>query len=1347
MGKKKIFIKKTATWLIVFSLILVAALGNLNLTKITAAQESPFVSDAFTYSELPASSAVSVTREKCSGEEWKGTDNNLDITSVNTMPDSSNLIPYADMETAYLGARDYARESSAYYQLLTGEGQDWDLTVLDSPEQAEALAAFEKTNYTKNAADGWKSVQLPSSWTSYGFDYSIYTNSSMPFQENAFFPKAPTKKNPVGLYRKTFTVKDSMLQDNGKIYITLDGVESAYYLYVNGVEVGYSEDSYDPHTFDITDLLNGKGQTNLLAVKVFKFCDGTWLEDQDMIYDGGIFRDVYLTSTPTVHIQDYKLTTTLNDDYTAASVEVALNTTNDSTTSAENMAAQLSLYDDNGTVCASTTADIATVTSDSSKNTDIHLDVDAPRLWDSENPNLYTLVISLYDKESKLHYESVSQNVGFRQLSFTPTKVTTDGKYNNDTDYYETVKLNGKRLMIKGVNRHDTDVDTGKYVSKEVYEADVRLMKQNNINAIRTSHYPNDDYLYYLCDKYGMYVMCESNNESHAIYGEENQLSKLETAAMTRQSASYERFKNTTCNLFWSIGNESSQGWAERDGDYANGMFAHLVQFFKDRDQTRMVHYEGMSGGDKGSTGIDMVSHMYYDPDRIVGYGTNTSHMPFILCEYNHAMGNAVGSIKEYWDVIRKYDNMLGGFIWDWVDQSRKIAINDGDWNYYGTKDAHTSGLYDLDGYFLGYGGDWGEIGSSKNFCQNGLVSADRDPQPEIKEVKYQYQNFWFTSTEEKLTGQEIKVRNENISQNLSDFNVTWELIEDGAAIDQGTITEEVLPQEEKTITVPYSLPTTLKDGAEYYLNISVRTKETSFIFDADYEVAYAQFAIDADTAQVPRTIDGNNVTVVKQSNYYIVSGDDFHFRINLTTGLMESYYYQDSLLMREGPIPNLSRAALDNDSLKYEDIMSYLTLDSDPEVRKNNDGCYMIVSKWNSSYRVTSADTPGTIVMKYLVENDGAVTINMELDFTATNVSKFMKVGTAFSLEKGNEKITWYGNGDGESYNDRQSYTRTGVYQSTVNDMFYPFAMPQDCGNLTGVRWISITNEESKKGILVCGDNDVNASALHFTPKQIDQAKHITELTPLTKTIVTVDAAVCGTGNGSCGFETLSQYQVTNDQVYNYSYTILPISSENGLMETYKKYRGQNYELDDSTFSITQVETIEGEPPVDPEDEDGILLNPPVNDSSPDDPTDNDPAETTPPAGDPTDPGATQDPPADPNITMPATDTSIDTKTVVKKVTGLKVKRQKKSLKLIWKAQKNVTYRVAYSTNKKKLAKLKNGKIKAISGTKVITAKKANTVIKKLKKSKKYYVKVCAVSKKDKTVGKWSKTLSAKTK
>lgn len=1306
MKGKRQFMKLATAWAMVLAMLSTMCPGNNNIVKPAAAEENSFASNAFSYGEIPESTTAAIVRTTCTGDEWKGTDNNLDITSVNTLPDSSNLIPYETVEKAYNGAKNYAREDSAYYQSLTGKDENWNLTVLNSPAEAEALGAFETPDYQMDAKDGWKNVQLPASWTSYGFDHTIYTNSQMPFEESGVkFPLAPSKINPVGLYRKSFVVNDSMLQDNGKVYLTLGGVESAYYLYLNGTEVGYSEDSYDPHTFDVTDLLNKKGEENILAVKVFKFCDGTWLEDQDMLYDGGIFRDVYLTSTPAVHIQDYRLTTDLKEDYSSAEVNLTLNILNNSVDAVDDMAAQVSLYDDKGLLLTSETTDITKINSDAAGTAMLSLSVDAPKLWDSEHPNLYTAVISLYDKGAKLHYESVSQNVGFRKLTFTSTKVTSDGKYNNATDYYETVKLNGKRLLLKGVNRHDTDLETGKYVSKEVYEADIKLMKQNNINAIRTSHYPNDDYLYYLCDKYGMYVMCESNNESHALYqGDEETLAKLETAAMSRQSASYERFKNTTCNLFWSIGNESSTGWAERDGDYANGMFARLVQFFKDRDDSRMVHYEGMSGGEKGSTAIDMVSHMYYDPASCEGYGQGKSHMPYILCEYCHAMGNAVGSMKEYWDLIRKYDNMMGGFIWDWVDQSRKVAISDDDWNYYGTENAKTSGLYDMDGYFIGYGSDWGGTISDGNFCHNGLVSADRDPQPEIKEVKYQYQNFWFTSTEEKLKKQEITVKNEALSEKLSDYDVTWELLEDGTVVSQGSIEEEVLPQEEKTVRIPYVLPEITKAGAEYYLNISVRTKTASFAMDAGYEVAYAQFAVDAKTAGVEHAATGSQVTVTKQDSCYLVAADDFHFKINCSTGLMEEYYYQDTLILEQGPMPNIGRAPLDNDKSKYVNIMDYLTLVSEPEVTVDENGCYNIVSKWDSSYRIDSkTNIPGCITMKYVIEDNGAVGIDMELDFTQTKVRTFKKVGTVLVMPEGNEAITWYGNGDGESYNDRQSYTRVGVYNSSVNDMFYPFAKPQDCGNLTGVRWLNIMNEQQKKGLLICGYEDVNASALHFTAEQLADSGHVNKLSPASQTYVTVDAAVCGTGNDSCGFPTLEQYQLKN-QVYHYTYTILPVAKEDDCMEISRQYRKRALEGNKGP-DITESP----KPSIQPSARPGISSGKP---------SENKPAATVKP-----------------------------TKRSVAKVSGLKVKRGKKSLKLSWKAQKNVSYRVAYSLNKKKLAKLKNGSIKAVSGTRVIKVNTARKTIKKLKKSKKYYLKVCAVSKNDKTIGKWSKTVSKKTK
>ncbi|MCR5587674.1 MAG: DUF4981 domain-containing protein [Lachnospiraceae bacterium] len=1352
MGEINHFFRKVVGCTLAVSLVFSGVSGNVS-TKISAAEEDFFVGEELKFSSLPEEEVLSSSKAECTMDEWKGIDNNLNITAVNTMPDSSNLVPYADVESAYIGARDYKKEGSKYYQCLTGENEKWDLTVFASPAEADALDGFQNPNYTENEADGWKEVILPASWTSYGFDHSIYTNSAMPFEESTDFPLAPTEKNPVGLYRKNFKVNDSMLQDNGKVYITLAGVESAYYLYMNGELVGYTEDSYDPHSFDITSFLNPKGEENTLALKVYKFCDGTWLEDQDMIYDGGIFRDVYLTSTPALQIYDYDLDVSLNDDFTEGTIDVNAEVLNNAKKASKGMGLLLGLYDEAGNMVASAKTSLSDIESGKKGEAKLSLSVSDVKLWDNDNPNLYTAVLSLYEVGSALHYESVSQNVGFRELSFTST--TVDENYENTTESYDTVKLNGKRLIIKGVNRHDTDLETGKHISKEVYEKDIQLMKQNNVNAIRTSHYPNDDYFYYLCDKYGMYVMCESNNESHAIYGEEEKLCYLETAAMTRQSASYERFKNTTCNLFWSIGNESSHGWEEHPGTYANSMFAHLVEFFKDRDSSRMVHYEGMSGGEKGSTAIDMISHMYYDPASVLGYADSESNMPFILCEYDHAMGNAVGNIKEYWDIIRAHDNLLGGFIWDWVDQSRKVAIEDGAYDYYAEKNAHTSGLYDLAGYELGYGGDWGDKGSDANFCMNGLLSADRDPQPEIKEVKYQYQDFWFTAENEKITSGEIQVKSEKMSAKLSDYDVTWELTEDGKVIDSGVIEDEVLARETKTINVPYSLPAEIDKTAEYYLNISVKTKEESFLYEKGFEVSYAQFEIDTEKATVERKIQGSNVKVVRQSHYYVVSGENFSFRVNLKTGLMESYYFNDKLIMREGPAPNIARAKLDNDRLKYVNLLEYLTLAEIPEVRIDSDGNYMIVSKWNSSYSLDKKTLePGTVEMRYLVEDDGAVTVKMDLDFTKTTIMKFTKIGTTLSLEAGNENVSWFGNGDSESYNDRSSYTRVGVYDSTVDDMFYPFARPQDCGNLTGVRWMSV--DDGKTGMLVCGNEEVQTSALHFTTAQINKASHISHLSKCSKTFLTVDTAVCGTGNNSCGYETLEQYRVLNDKAYSFEYTLLPISADTDVMALSKSYRNQNYSMDDSSFVAKEVEVVEGSIQADALDSDdsivtshnsldlsGELVVPGAEEDVNSETTDTSASNAAPASAAP----ATSTPATSQSTTSAAVTSNSAVKSSVAKVTGVKVKGKKKGLAVSWKAQEGVSYRIAISLNKKKLKKQKNGVIKANKGVKIYKSNKNKKVIKKLKKKKKYFVKVCAVRKADQVVGKWSAIKGGKTK
>ncbi|EKY22875.1 glycoside hydrolase family 2 protein, partial [Clostridium celatum] len=486
---------------------------------------------------IQAETKLGVDDKKFTHKEYTGTTytdlngntvNGASVFGINREEVTTSTIGYQDVESARLGALNYEKERSNYYQLLSGEGSDWDLTVVQNAEEAQKFldGGFMNEDYTMNAEDGWKNVQLPASWTSYGFDFSIYTNTEMPWQSQydsgVSVPQAPVNYNPVGLYRKTFTVNDAMYEQDGRIYIAFEGVESAYYVYVNGKEVGYSEDSYRPHRFDITDYLNGEGEENTLAVKVHKFCDGTWMEDQDMFYDGGIFRDVYIESAPNVNIFDYSVVTDLDENFVNADLNLSLRIKNLAEAKAAGYTVDVNLFDANGNdkfASDPMTINVSDIDAEGEVTVDASKFVEAPELWSAEKPNLYTLVMTIKDANGNA-LESISQQLGFREISYTRSEI--DSNNNNITSEYEAITINGQPLLLKGTNRHDTDPVYGKYVPREVYEQDIETMKSYNLNAIRTSHYANDEYLYYLADKYGMYVMGETNAECHALMGNQN---------------------------------------------------------------------------------------------------------------------------------------------------------------------------------------------------------------------------------------------------------------------------------------------------------------------------------------------------------------------------------------------------------------------------------------------------------------------------------------------------------------------------------------------------------------------------------------------------------------------------------------------------------------------------------------------------------------------------------------------------------------------------------------------------------------------------------------------------------
>lgn len=1131
----------------------------------------------------------SVAQEtKFTHKEWTGesgyvdaygeTVNAADVYRINVQDatsSSTHSVPYHSVDKAIEGAVNYKKEASEYVQFLTGEKEaDWDLVVLQNQTkaQAEQYKDFYKKEYVVQGEDKWKEdLVLPASWTSYGFDKPIYANVQMPWQSaydrSVKVPKAPVNYNPVGLYRKTFDVKDTMLRTNGRVYLSFQGVESCYYVYVNGKEVGYSEDSFSPHSFDVTDYLTEDGKDNLLAVEVHKFCDGTWMEGQDMIYDGGIFRDVYLYSTPLIHIEDYHVVTDLDEDYKDADLNIDLAVSNSSRADLSDYAVDIRLYNPDGSVFMNGyTIDIPEVKRAAEDGTRTTVTasgshaVNGPKLWSAEQPNLYTMVLTLYNRSTGAYIESLSQQLGFREMEFVSSEVNSNGQRKTQDSEFQPMKINGKPILLKGTNRHDTDPVYGKYVPEATVRQDIETMKRFNLNAVRTSHYSNDEYLYYLCDKYGLYVMAETNVESHALMNKGDSQKHFKKMVMDRTVTAYNRLKDRTSVVMWSTGNEN---YYNSNKNYADGMFYDLIQYFKEKDPTRPVHCE--SSGNQN--GVDMDSNMYPTVGTVEGKAK--ANMPYVLCEYDHAMGNAVGNIKEYWDAIRSSDNMLGGFIWDWVDQSRLAELPQSKYDYYSEEFAHKT-LYpeEAEGKYYAYGGDWKDQPNDGSFCVNGLVSPDRDVQPELYEVKYIYQNFWFTAGDIDLARGNVHVYNESSFDNMDQYDLVWKLSEDDTELATGTECIDVGPREEADISLPYmdKLPEERKAGAEYYLTLELQLKSDTLYAKAGHVVAQEQFLLPETLEHASYQPAAGNVEIQDEDEGIAVNGSDFSFTIDKENGMLKDYTYRGTLLMSEGPVPNFYRAPLNNDGShdkKWKSAANNPSL-KDYEIEEEGDG--------RKTIRTTLSfpEQPGLYTaLDYTIEANGAVTVKMTTDATSTSLGNYLRIGTNMRLPGGYENITWYGDGPVESMSDRNNFAVVGRYQSTVSEMFYPYLDTQDTGTLTGTKWFTVTDPDQKEALVVAGREDVETSALHFTVQDLTNARHPYQLTPEDDTILSVNLASQGAGNKSCGPDTLAEYLIPNNKEYSYEYTLLP----------YEVGAAQN--LTELTRGYRNVEVYEGNPTV----------------------------------------------------------------------------------------------------------------------------------------------------------------------
>ncbi len=1134
---------KKITWKIITLILLVALLATVLASCGTS-------KDPWDYSNVRPTTALTLAnpdKTLFTGLEWTGKQfsrdaegnmvNQSDVVRVNALDyHSVGTVVFDSVENALDGARSYDYTLSPYYKLLTDEENTWQLAVYqneDDARDAGVLDNFYKTDYDMSSAPeykgedkiysyhnayygGFKEVTLPASWQTQGFDFPIYTNYTYPWNDGAygiekiFTPRAPEVMNPVGFYRYEFDVDSDWIAENRRVYISFGGVESAYYVYLNGHEVGYAEDSFDAHDFDLTPYLNKDGKDNVLAVKVYRWCDGSYYEDQDFMRLAGIFRDVYLYSTTGVRMSDYYVVTDLDNNYKNATLKLDVDVKNTTAEKASGIKLDVKLFDaDMNNIFASSALRKSVPSLEVGETATVSMSkkVSEPHLWSDEDPYLYTLVITMYDKNGA-YYGSISQQLGFREIYFTPTEGTSEN------EHYDTVLLNGKPLMMKGVNRHDTDGHTGRYISHELSELDVVTMKQLNINAVRTSHYPNDEYFYNMCDKYGILVIGECNVETHYNVSGGDTDTYFSEVIKDRVRAHTEAYKNRTSIIIWSIGNETIGG---------TQTFIDSIQELKQRDATRPVHFESQGSGG----GVDIASTMYANIQEMNNRGNWENHMPYMQCEYAHAMGNSVGNLYEYWEPIRKYDNLIGAFIWDYVDQGIWTEVPSGKNDLLGT------------GKFIGYGGTWGDNPNSGDFCQNGILSNDRTPQPEAQEVKYVYQSVWFDSDKPlTATNREISIYNEFRFTDLSAYDFKYELLCNGVAVDSGSFDVQCKPLETVTVTVPYNMPT-VSGEQEYLLNVYCTLKSDTAWGKAGDKAAIEQLEIKTDS--IDESFDLSTLTALSaedKGNELVITGEKFTLTFDKSKGNITSYVYGGETVVEKGPAPSFTRAKLSNDNM-------WGVLDN-ASVSKADEFTFAVASdKKNVSVHTKLRLSAGNsyAIMDYTVYGGGQIKVNCDLELSS-EVPELLVWGNVMTLPKDYEYMTLYANGPADTYNDRQRGSLAGVYEQTVTDSFYPYGKPMDSGNKTGIRYMALTSKVSDTGILIACDGLLEGAALHYSTNDIGNARYTYGLPEISKTYLSINYGSRGTGGASCGPETLPEYKILNDgRDFGYSYTIVPFT------------------------------------------------------------------------------------------------------------------------------------------------------------------------------------------------------------
>ncbi len=1074
----------------------------------------------------------------------------IQVVAVNKEKPRSSFMSYADRETALTSRF----EKSPYYSLLNGT---WKFFFVDSYKDLPQNITDPSVN-----TSSWDDITVPGNWEVQGHGVAIYTNHGYEFKPRNPQPPLLPEANPVGVYRRDIEIPASW--DNRDIYLHIGGAKSGRYVYLNGKEVGYSEDSKNPAEFLINKYLQpGK---NVLTLKIFRWSTGSYLECQDFWRMSGIERDVFLWSQPKASIQDFRVVSTLDDTYTNGIFKLAVDLKNH-TQETKNLNVGYELLDAKGNLVTSEANDIW-VSPASPQTASFEYDLKNVAPWSAEHPNLYKLLMTI--KEEGKVIEVVPFNVGFRRFEMKQIdQVAENGKP------YTVLLFNGQPVKFKGVNIHEHNPETGHYVTEELMRKDFELMKQNNINAVRLCHYPQDRKFYELCDEYGLYVYDEANIESHGMY---YSLKKGGTLGnnpewliphMDRTMNMYERNKNYPSVTFWSLGNEAGNGYN----------FYQTYLYLKDKEinsMNRPVNYERALW----EWNTDMYVPQYPSAEWLEEIGRKGSDRPVAPSEYSHAMGNSSGNLWDQWKAIYKYPNLQGGFIWDWVDQG--ILEKDKNGREYYT-----------------YGGDYGvNAPSDGNFLCNGIVNPDRTPHPAMAEVKYAHQNIGFEAID--LANGLFRITNRFYFTDLKKYMVHYSVTANNKVVRSGKVSLDIEPQASKEFTVPVG---NLKPqaGTEYFVNFNVTTVEKEPLIPIGHEIACDQFRLPIESPKKAFKISGPKLTVSTNGDNLSASSSKVNFMFNKKTGIVTSYKVDGTEYFSEGfgIQPNFWRAPTDNDygngmpkrlQVWKESSKNFNVTDATVTMDGNN-------AVVNVNYLLPAGNL---YIVNYTIYPSGAVNVaarftSTDMDAAQTEVSESTRtatftpgrdaarkeasklnvprIGVRFRLPASMNQVEYFGRGPAENYLDRNAGSMVGLYKSTAEELYFPYVRPQENGHHTDTRWVSLST--GKKGLLIQADNTIGFNALrnsiedfddeeatglsrqwsNFTPEQVanhDEAAaknvlrrqhHINDITPRDFVEVCVDLKQQGVaGYDSWGSRPEPAYTLPANREYNWGFTLIPL-------------------------------------------------------------------------------------------------------------------------------------------------------------------------------------------------------------